>query len=336
MEQQFSVEKEYAGQRFDVALTELLQTFSRSRIKRLIEDGHALLDGKVATAKTKLRQGQHIVLHKVTLTDHEAIEDHAQDIPLNVVYEDEQLIVINKPPDLVVHPGAGQPNGTLVNALLHYREQQQILPRAGIVHRLDKMTSGLLVIAKDEVTRQYLIHALKRHEVQRIYHALVRGNPISGATIEARIGRHPKQRKKMAVLVTGGKPATTHYRIMKRFVGYTQIEAKLETGRTHQIRVHMAYKGFPVVGDQVYSGRMALPKGINTHTTEAVLQFKRQALHAAKLGLIHPIKKRPISWRAPHPNDLKMLIANMTPLPQDIPWEYPSYDEEAFSLYDDS
>ncbi len=312
MRERFIVCDEFEGHRFDAVLTHFLKPLSRSQIKPLIEEGNALLDNQPSSPKTKVRIGQELSADITAILSSRTIEDLPEDIPLNIVFSDENLLVINKPVGLVVHPGSGQAKGTLLNALLHYDAQLSQLPRAGIVHRLDKMTSGLMVVARDENARIFLIDQLKEHKVRRVYKALVRGNPISGGSVDKPIGRHPKARKKMAVRVTGGKRAVTHYRILQRFKGYTLIEATLETGRTHQIRVHMAHLGFPIVGDAVYARRMALPAGLTEQTISAVLGFKRQALHASKLELQHPITGKKKLWKAALPEDMQDLVSAMT------------------------
>ena len=312
MKSYFTVTESFVNLRFDVALTQIVAIHSRAQIKTLIDHSKAWIDDAPCTAKTKLQLGQIISYELDSIQNQTVTEDLPQDIPLNIIYEDAELLVINKPAGLVVHPGAGQAQGTLLNGLLHYNAELAQMPRAGIVHRLDKMTTGLMVIAKTESTRQYLVDQLKQHLVRRVYKALVRGKMISGGKIETLMGRHPKLRKKQAVLVRGGKPSITHYRVIERFVGYTLVEATLETGRTHQIRVHLAHLGFPVVGDATYGGRKALPAKLDQITKETVIAFQRQALHASKLALIHPIKQSQMLWQAPVPQDMQVLIDNMT------------------------
>jgi 23S rRNA pseudouridine1911/1915/1917 synthase len=230
-----------------------------------------------------------------------------QPIPLDVRFEDPHLLVLNKPPGLVVHPAAGNPEGTLQNALLYHYPQLASLPRAGIVHRLDKDTSGLMVVARSLSAHKSLVEQLQARSVRREYLALVQSSVTAGGTIEAPIGRHPRDRLRMAV-VPSGKPAVTHYRILERFPAYTLLEVSLETGRTHQIRVHMAYIRCPLVGDPLYAGRQKLPRGVSPRLREAVSSFRRQALHAARLELTHPASGERLSWQAEMPDDFSRLL----------------------------
>ncbi len=223
------------------------------------------------------------------------------------MYEDNDILVINKTAGLVVHPGAGNRNGTIVNGLLFYHAQQKHLPRAGIVHRLDKDTTGLMVIAKTMTAHKSLVEQLQERTVKREYLALAQGNVISGDTIEANIGRHPVDRKKMAV-VEGGKTAITHYRVERRFVGHTLLRVNLETGRTHQIRVHLSWKHYPIVGDVTYQGRPRIPKEVTQEEREAVQAFPRQALHATKLSLVHPETAEVMAWEVDMPEDMHALL----------------------------
>jgi 23S rRNA pseudouridine1911/1915/1917 synthase len=296
---------ELDGKRLDQALAVLFHEFSRSRLQQWIREGQVQVDARVIRPKDKVYCGQHVTL-LATLSPEG--DWQAQDIPLPIVYEDAQLLVINKPAGLVVHPAAGNYSGTMLNALLHHVPQLQNLPRAGIVHRLDKETSGLLVVAKDLSTHKELVAQLQAREFEREYQAIVVGVMTSGGTVEAPLGRHPVQRKRMAV-VERGKPAITHYRVMERFRAHSLIRVNLETGRTHQIRVHMAYAHFPLVGDPVYGGRLKLPRGATSALVEALQQFRRQALHAARLGLVHPQSGEFMQWEAPIPADMQALLA---------------------------
>ena len=232
----------------------------------------------------------------------------AQPMPLHIVYEDEELLVIDKPAGLVVHPGAGNHRGTLVNALLSYRPELEAVPRGGIVHRLDKETSGLLVVAATLNAHRSLVSQLQRKDVQREYFAIVRGVPSGGGRVEAAIGRHPRQRTRMAVLPNGGKPAVTHYRIAERFAQYTALDVQLETGRTHQIRVHMAHRGYPLLGDPVYAGRLQLPRGCSDRLADTLRAFRRQALHARRLTFVHPGTGDLQSFESPLADDLERLL----------------------------
>ena len=295
---------ELDGKRLDQALAVLFHDFSRSRLQQWIRDGQVQVDARVLRPKDKVYTGQQVTL-QASLSPEGDWE--AQDIPLPIVYEDEHLLVINKPAGLVVHPAAGNYSGTMLNALLHHVPQLENLPRAGIVHRLDKETSGLLVVAKDLSTHKELVTQLQAREFEREYQAIVVGVMTSGGTVEAPLGRHPVQRKRMAV-VERGKPATTHYRVIERFRAHSLIRVTLETGRTHQIRVHMAYVHFPIVGDPIYGGRLKLPRGGSSALVDALQHFRRQALHAARLGLMHPQTGEYMEWEAPLPEDMQVLL----------------------------
>jgi 23S rRNA pseudouridine1911/1915/1917 synthase len=296
---------EVAGLRLDQALARLLPQYSRARIQQWIEEKRVLVEGRVPRQRDKLRGGERI---EIRVSREPAGEWQAQPIPLTVVYEDGEILVIDKPAGLVVHPGAGNPAGTLLNALLHHAPELALLPRAGIVHRLDKETSGLLVVAKTERARLDLIQQLKERSLAREYLALVQGIVIAGGTVDAPIGRHASVRTRMAVSGRG-RPAVSHYRVEKKFRAHTLLRVKLESGRTHQIRVHMAHLKHPLVGDPVYSGRLQLPKGASPELVEALRGFKRQALHAARLGLVHPATGSNMAWESPLPEDMRALLA---------------------------
>lgn len=296
---------ELDGKRLDQAMAILFQDFSRSRLQQWIREGQVQVNSKVMRPKDKVFYGQQITLQASLAPEGDW---EAQDIPLNIVFEDEHLLVINKPAGLVVHPAAGNYSGTMLNALLHHAPQLENLPRAGIVHRLDKETSGLLVVAKDLSTHKELVEQLQAREFEREYLAVVVGVMTAGGRVEAPIGRHPVQRKRMAV-VERGKPAVTHYRVLERFRAHSLISVKLETGRTHQIRVHMAYIHYPLLGDPVYGGRLKLPKACSEALVEELRQFRRQALHAARLGIIHPQSGESLNWVAPLPADMEQLLA---------------------------
>lgn len=291
--------------RLDQALAQLFPQYSRSRLQQWVKGGFVLVDQAKLRAKDKVHSGQQIV---VEVQETVQGEWQAEAIPLDVLYEDAQLIVINKPVGLVVHPAVGNQSGTLLNALLHHAPELEKVPRAGIVHRLDKDTSGVLVIARDVTAHKYLVEQLQARAFEREYAAVVNGVLTAGGTIETRIGRHPLQRKKMAVVTSGGKPAITHYRVEQRYRAHTLVKVNLETGRTHQIRVHMTHIHHPLVGDQVYGGRLKLPAGCSEALTEMLRRFKRQALHARSLGLQHPKTGESISWQAPIPEDMQNLI----------------------------
>lgn len=296
---------EVAGQRLDQAVARLLPQYSRARIQEWIHEGHLTLDGRAPRTRDKVRGGEQVEIRIPEARDGEWL---AEDIPLRIVYEDDDLLVINKPAGLVVHPGAGNPEGTLLNALLHHAPGLRKLARAGIVHRIDKETTGLLVVAKTEHARLDLTQQLKDRTLSREYLALVQGVVIAGGTVDAPIGRHATTRTRMAVSERG-RPAVSHYRVEKKFRAHTLLRVKLESGRTHQIRVHMAHFKHPLVGDPVYGGRMHLPKGASTGLIEALQAFKRQALHATRLGLVHPASGKSMEWEAPLPADMKKLIS---------------------------
>lgn len=293
-----------AGTRLDQALSECFPDYSRARIQRWIKDNQVLVDGQAWPGKSKVSGGENVVI----VAELVAAENwQAQAIPLNIVHEDDDIIIINKQAGIVVHPAAGNPDGTLVNALLHHAPSLAHLPRAGIVHRLDKDTTGLMVVAKNLSAHHHLVDALQRREIKRFYQAVVTGQLTAGGTVTAPIGRHPRQRLKMAV-VQGGKPATTHYRIVTKFAQHTQIRCQLESGRTHQIRVHMTHINHPLVGDPLYGGRQQLPKGTSERLRQCLQSFKRQALHAEQLQLMHPCRQEWLEFNAPLPADMQDLL----------------------------
>ncbi|ERS91262.1 23S rRNA pseudouridine synthase D [Halomonas sp. PBN3] len=293
-----------AGQRLDQAAAELFADFSRERLKAWIKAGELTLDGQVAKPKDKVYGGEWLRL-ATEVEDDTRFEP--EDIPLEVVYEDDQVLVIDKPPGLVVHPAAGNPDGTLLNALLHHDPALAAVPRAGIVHRLDKDTSGLMVVARTLAAQTALVEQLQARTVSREYDAICVGVMTAGGTVDAPIGRHPKDRKRQAVTASG-KPAVTHYRVVERFRAHTHVRCRLETGRTHQIRVHLAHLRYPLVGDPVYGGRLKLPAGASSTLKEILRDFPRQALHARKLAFVHPGSGETVSFRAPLPDDLLMLL----------------------------
>jgi len=292
------------GNRLDASLSEMLPDYSRSKITTWIKSGDALINQKTFKPKDKV-SGSEIVF--LTLNQKQSNNWIAEKIPLNVVYEDEDIIVINKQFGLVTHPGAGNWTGTLANALLYYDPALSSLDRAGIVHRLDKNTSGLMVIARNEKSQKYLVEQLQNHSVDREYSAIVYGHMIAGGTVDEPIGRDPRDRVKQAVLMSG-KDATTHYRAIDRFKSHTHVKAILETGRTHQIRVHLSHVGHSLIGDPMYGGRVRFPKKASEELKDALLNFKRQALHSKKLTLTHPISGESMSWKAPLPDDMTELL----------------------------
>ncbi|ORT48382.1 23S rRNA pseudouridylate synthase [Vibrio sp. qd031] len=295
------VQPSQLGQRLDQAIAELFTEYSRSRHKEWLLAGHVQVDGEVTTKpRQKVMGGEEIVI-QAELEDEERWE--AQDIPLDIVYEDDDLLVINKPRDLVVHPGAGTPDGTVLNALLfHYPDIAEV-PRAGIVHRLDKDTTGLMVVAKNVPTQTRLVRALQKRKITREYEAIAIGKMTAGGMIEKPIGRHPQKRVLMAVNEMG-KPAVTHYRVAEHFREHTRIRLRLETGRTHQIRVHMAYLQHPLLGDIAYGGRARIPKGASEELTAKIRGFDRQALHAVMLRFDHPSHGESMEFHAPVPDDM--------------------------------
>lgn len=295
---------QYANERLDHTLAKLLPEYSRTLIQDWIEKGQVLVNGLPSKGKIKIKGGETV---SVQITLKPQPEWKAQNIPLNIVYEDDALIIINKPVGLVVHPGTGNSESTLLNALLHHAPQLQVLPRAGILHRLDKNTSGLLVIAKTAAALRDLSHQLKQRTLLREYQAIVYGHLISGGTIDAPIDRHPIHRKQMAIVETG-KTAITHYRVAEKYRAHTRLSLRLETGRTHQIRVHLHHIRHPIIGDATYGGRVHLTKGMTPELIQTLRQFKRQALHAFALGLSHPDTQEWMRFEIDLPDDMKHLI----------------------------
>jgi len=301
------------GKRFDQALAELFPDYSRSRLQGWIRKGRALLDGAEVLPRARVRVGQQVQLKPELDT---VVNDVSEAIPLDIVYEDEHVMVINKPAGLVVHPGAGNPAGTLLNGLLHHAADLATLPRAGILHRLDKDTSGLLLIARSVVAQTRLTRDLEQRLIRREYRAVCQDRLTAGGTVDAPVGRHRVQRTRMAV-TNAGKPAVTHYRVLQRFAAHTFIAVRLETGRTHQIRVHMAHVHHPLIGDPVYGGRLRLPKDAATGVPEALQAFRRQALHASNLGFSHPDSGAAMQFHAPLPEDLRALLGALSGTPDE-------------------
>ena len=293
-----------AGQRLDQALAALLPDYSRSRLKAWIESGEVRVDGAVLRPRDKVLGGEAVSIHASLPEETRAV---AQEIPLVLVHEDKHVFVVDKPAGLVVHPGAGNPDNTLQNALLALDPKLASLPRAGIVHRLDKDTSGLLIVARTLPAHTALVRMLGERDVHREYEAICRGVMTAGGTIDAPIDRHPTERVRMAVR-EGGRDAVTHYRVIARFRANTHVRVQLETGRTHQIRVHLAHAGYPIVGDRVYGGRLTLPKGANEELRQALRGFPRQALHAARLQFDHPVTGKSLECASPLPADMRGLL----------------------------
>ncbi|AYC34313.1 23S rRNA pseudouridine(1911/1915/1917) synthase RluD [Pseudomonas cavernae] len=298
------VPSDLGGQRLDQVAAQLFGEYSRSRLSAWIKDGHLLVDGAVLRPRDTVYGGSVLVLEAEQEAQGEWL---AQDIELNIVYEDEHILVLDKPAGLVVHPAAGHQDGTLLNALLHHVPDLVNVPRAGIVHRLDKDTTGLMVVAKNLQAQTKLVDQLQKRTVSRIYEAIVIGVITAGGKINAPIGRHGTQRQRMAV-TDGGKPAVSHYRVLERFRSHTHTRVKLETGRTHQIRVHMTHVGFPLVGDPLYSGRFRIPPAASPTLVQELKSFPRQALHARFLELDHPVTGERMKWESPLPDDFVWLL----------------------------
>jgi len=295
-----------AGIRLDQALAQLFSDYSRGQITKWIKAGYVLIDGKILRPKDSVIGGEQVEINAQI----EAVDEkwQAEAIQLDIIHEDQDILIINKPAGMVVHPGAGNHQGTLVNALLHHSPPLEGVPRAGIVHRIDKGTTGLLMIAKTLQAHNSLVSQLQARTVQREYQAIAMGVMTAGGTVDKPIGRHHTERKRMAITNTG-KPAITHYRVEQRFRAHTHIRCKLETGRTHQIRVHMAHIRYPLLGDPSYGGRLRLPKGSSEICQQALQNFKRQALHAGLLGFIHPKTEQEVSWRIDIPDDMQTILA---------------------------
>lgn len=293
------------GLRLDQAAAQLFAEFSRSRLQAWIAEGQLTLNEAIANQRDVVKHRDRLQLKAALVLDPGV---RAEAIPLDIVYEDEQLIIVNKPAGLVVHPGAGNTSGTLVNALLHHAPELDALPRAGLVHRIDKDTTGLLVVARTLEAHASLVEALQAREINREYEAVVRGHLVAGGTIDKPIERDPNDRTKMAIR-QGGRESVTHYRVLERFKSHTRLRLKLETGRTHQIRIHMASEKHPLVGDPVYGGRLAIPAGTSPALEAMLRGFNRQALHARRLGLVHPASGEVMDWQVPPPADMQALIA---------------------------
>ena len=293
-----------AGNRLDQIAAQLFPDYSRARLQAWIKTGQLTLDGKKCRPRDTARAGAMLVLE----AELEAVEDWIpEEMPLNVVFEDADLLVIDKPADLVVHPAAGHRQGTLVNGLLYYCPALEAVPRAGIVHRLDKDTTGLLVVAKNLKSHNGLVQQLQARSISRQYQAVVQGVMTAGGTVDAPLGRHPVHRIKRAV-VENGQEAVTHYRVLTRFRAHTHIQVNLETGRTHQIRVHMAHLKYPIVGDPLYNSRLQLPSASSDELKQVLQDFRRQALHASQLSLLHPVSGEDCCWSSALPDDFSELL----------------------------
>ncbi|MEH6492195.1 23S rRNA pseudouridine(1911/1915/1917) synthase RluD [Halopseudomonas sp.] len=299
------VSPESGGQRLDQVAAQLFPDHSRSRLQGWIKDGSLLVDGEQKRTRDTVYGGEQLTLD----AEREVQGDwQPEAIALDILYEDDALLVINKPAGLVVHPAAGHQDGTLLNALLHHAPELAKVPRAGIVHRLDKDTTGLMVVAKTIEAQTDLVAQLQARSVSREYECVVVGVMTAGGKVDQPIARHGSQRQKMAV-VAGGKQAISHYRVIQRFRAHTHVKVKLETGRTHQIRVHMSHIYFPLVGDPTYGGRLRIPPGASPELIRELREFPRQALHARRLELMHPIDGRSMQWQVPLPADMQQLLA---------------------------
>ena len=299
-----TIPDELAGQRLDRALAKMFPEYSRSRLKTWLIAGSIRVDGESPRPRDPVYGGERVELHAVVEV---SVKADPEPMAIDVVFEDESLIVVNKPAGLVVHPGTGNPAGTLMNGLLHHAPKLDALPRAGIIHRLDKNTSGLLLIGKSLTAHTTLVRLLADREISRHYLAVCKGVLTGGGKIDAPIGRHPVDRTKMSVQ-DNGKPAITHYTVRERFAAHTFVNVVLETGRTHQIRVHFAYRRHALVGDPVYGGRLALPSGASEKLIAKLRSFRRQALHATRLAFVHPDSGEALSFEAPPPDDFRSLI----------------------------
>lgn len=294
-----------ANQRLDLVAAQMFPEYSRARLQTWIKDGKFTVNGAVGRPRDTVYAGDELHVDVVLQPEREW---EAQAMPLDIVFEDEHLLILNKAADVVVHPAAGHRDGTLLNGLLSHAPSLQEVPRAGIVHRLDKDTTGLMMVAKTLASHTFLVEQLRAREVKREYEAIAQGVLTGGGTVDAPLGRHPVNRKRRAV-IEGGQEAVTHYRVLQRYRSHTHIDVRLETGRTHQIRAHLAHINIPLVGDPLYSGRLQLPAGCSPSLAEALRGFKRQALHARRLTLQHPESGETVSWEAPLPADFESLIS---------------------------
>lgn len=304
---EIQIPAEMAGDRLDRVASGLIDEYSRARLQIWIKDGSITVDGETVLARHRVKGGEWLVavLPEASESDTAVL---AEPISLDIHYEDEHLLVINKPAGMVMHTAPGNYQGTLQNGLLGYDPMLAAIPRAGIVHRLDKQTSGLVMVAKTLIAHNSLVQQLQERTVHRMYDALIIGVPVAGGTIEEPIGRHPVDRKRMSVN-DRGKPAITHFRMARKFKRHCHVRVKLETGRTHQIRVHMAHIRFPLIGDVVYGGRRQIPGGVSDEIKRAVMEFPRQALNASELGIQHPVEKKEMQWDVRLPDDMQHLLS---------------------------
>jgi 23S rRNA pseudouridine1911/1915/1917 synthase len=299
------VPEELAGLRLDQALARMFPEYSRSRLKEWLLDGAITLNGGHPRPRDAVSGGEIVCLQPRAEVN---VRAAPEPMTLSIRFEDDDLLIVDKAAGLVVHPGAGNPAGTLMNGLLHHAPALENVPRAGIIHRIDKNTSGLLLVAKNVTTHTALVRLLAAREISRSYLAICAGVLTGGGTIEAPIARHPVDRKRMSVQ-PNGKPAVTHYTVIERFRAFTYIKVRLETGRTHQIRVHFAHRRHALLGDPVYGGRLALPAGASDALVTLLRSFRRQALHAARLAFVHPVSGDRIVVETPLPEDFETLLA---------------------------
>lgn len=304
IQHKLAIEEQFSGFRLDQALSQMMPDYSRSRIQDWIKSGFITLNDKTVKPREKVYLGDRLQLDIPETTK---TFDNPEPVEFEVLFEDEHLFVINKPAGLVVHPAAGHQAGTLVNGLLYREPALEQLPRAGIVHRLDKDTTGVMVVARSLQAHNTLVEALQLREIKREYIAIARGVITAGRSIDEPIARHPVDRKRMSIQ-EHGKPAVTHFSVAERFRTHTLIDVQLETGRTHQIRVHLAHIRYPLLGDQVYGGRFSVPAGISEPLQQALRNFKRQALHARRLSFNHPVSSEALSFEAPIPDDMQQMI----------------------------
>ena len=307
VQHQITIPEELQGKRLDQALAQLFPDYSRSRIKEWILAGHVTLDGEQPAPRSRVDTGQQVILN-AAIERPETVRP--QPMELNVVFEDDAVLVIDKPAGLVVHPGTGNLDGTLVNGLLDHVSALAALPRSGLLHRLDKDTSGLLLVAKTVPAHTRLVRDLQERRIAREYRGICEGRLTAGGHIDAPIGRHPTQRTRMAV-VTRGRPSVTHYRILERFPAHTYLAIRLETGRTHQIRVHMAHLHHALFGDPVYGQRLKIPAGMSPECADVLRSFARQALHACRLAFEHPLEQRSMKFVSALPADLTKVLQAM-------------------------
>lgn len=304
IQQSIKIPNELGNKRFDQVAAQLFPDFSRARLQSWIQDGSLTVDGEIRRSKDKLIGGELLKIDVITQAEGEWLPEEME---IDIVYEDDHIMIINKPMNMVVHPAAGNLTGTLLNGLLHHCPSLQSIPRAGIVHRLDKDTTGLMVVAKTLQAQNSIVEQLQSRQMGREYEAIVQGTMTGGGSVKEPMARHAKDRTRMAVHPTG-KDAITHYRVLEGFPSFTHVRVKLETGRTHQIRVHMAHIKHPLAGDKTYGGKVKLPKGVSNQLREVLRDFPRQALHAKRIELHHPDTNRIVHWEVPLPDDFQKLV----------------------------